>query len=602
MSRYTEPVTSEGSIETLLASSPVFEEVNKNQLGEIARLLRVTRHPAGAIILRQGGYSSAVYFLLSGRLAVRIHRDSSRETVAWMQPPDLFGELSYVTGRPCVADVEVVVDAEVAALTKEALPKDPMLYEAVLRGLTRLIAERLQVTMVAGAKAPPAPVVLLHCDPLWTAPTSFPAELTKSLAAETGKPTLLVRLGPEPATDVRRLDNVATVCQLQTGATDQDLRPRIATKLTEWAAAFPNLILIPSGPDTSSIARTIAEFTNCDGFLLGGGSDYPLAAEDTHFVVQDDRKPNLPLLDGRRQLIGDVADSEKAYLTGKPVTARFKRTVDSIARFIAGTQVGLALGGGAAWGWAHIGVLEVFEEGGIPIDMVAGCSMGSLVGALYAMGKSVAELQAIAEYWRNRKARFIEWRIWKFCLLNERVVYKTFLDYFHQEKVNETRIPYWANAVDIQIGKEFTMSDGLLADCVRGSIGLPGLLPPFPRGPRLLVDSGIMNPVPVSLVRSMGANFAIGVNAMVPPGAQKVRHRYPLNMVEIMTRCMFVMGHEIGEAAAEKSADIVFTPDLTNLSMLHFGRSAEIIEAGREIACKNLPAIRALYARLKTTG
>jgi hypothetical protein len=135
--------------------------------------------------------------------------------------------------------------------------------------------------------------------------------LTKSLASETGKPTLLVRLRPEPATDVRRLDNVASVCQLQTAGTDEDLRPRIAAKLTEWAEAFPNLILSPSGPDTPTIARTIAEFTNCDGFLLGGASDYPLAAEGSHFVVQDDRKPNLPLLDGRRQLIGDVADSEK---------------------------------------------------------------------------------------------------------------------------------------------------------------------------------------------------------------------------------------------------------------------------------------------------
>jgi len=584
----------------MLASSPVFREVGKNQLGEIARILRVTRHPAGAIILQQGGHSSAVYFLLSGRLAVRILRDNSRETVAWMQPPDLFGELSFVTGRPCVADVEVVVDAEVAALTKDALAGNLELYDAVLRGLTGLIAERLQVTMIGGAKAPPAPVVLLHCDPLWEAPASFPAELAKSLAKETGKPTLLVKVGQEPPTDVQRLDDAANVCRFQTAGADEDLRPRIAAKLTEWAGTFPNLILSPSGPDAASIAQTIAEFTNCDGFLLGRGSDCPSAAEGAYFVVQDAGKPNLQVLDGRRQLIGDVADSEKAYLAGKPVPARFKRTVDSMARFIAGTQVGLALGGGAAWGWAHIGVLNVLEEGGIPIDMVAGCSMGSLVGALYATGKSVADLQAIADYWRNRKARFIEWRVWKFCLLNERAVYKTFLDYFHQGKVNETRIPYWANAVDIQIGKEFTMSDGLLADCVRGSIGLPGLLPPFPRGSRLLVDSGIMNPVPVSLVRAMGANFAIGVNAMVPPGAQKVRHRYPLNMVEIMTRCMFVMGHEIGEAAAEKSADIVFTPDLTNLSMLHFGRSAEIIEAGREIASKNLPAIKALYDRLKS--
>jgi NTE family protein len=214
----------------------------------------------------------------------------------------------------------------------------------------------------------------------------------------------------------------------------------------------------------------------------------------------------------------------------------------------------------------------------------------------------VERLKEIAHYWRTRTRRFIEWRFWRMCLLNEKIVRKTFRTYFGDRAVNQTEIPYWANAVDIRTGKEYTIQDGSLVDCVRASIALPGLLPPSARDSHLLVDAGIMDPVPVMLVRKMGCHYAIGINAMAELEAQEISSRYPFNAFDIMTRCMFVMGHEIGQARAEQAANVVFTPSLGAITMLQFSRSHDIIECGRKAAEAQLPRILEGYERLKAGG
>src|SRR5262245_36984398 len=142
--------------------------------------MRVRQFTAGERIIRQKERSAAVYFLLSGRLAVRVQRGDHRETVAWLQPPDVFGELSFVTGRPSIADVETVVDTKVAALAGDALAPDAPYYAALMQGLTRMIAERMRAVVSGGVPAPPAPVVLLVPDPAWIAPRSFAVELVKA--------------------------------------------------------------------------------------------------------------------------------------------------------------------------------------------------------------------------------------------------------------------------------------------------------------------------------------------------------------------------------------------------------------------------------------
>ena len=185
------------------------------------------------------------------------------------------------------------------------------------------------------------------------------------------------------------------------------------------------------------------------------------------------------------------------------------------------------------------------------------------------------------------------------CLVNEGAVRLTFRKYFGDRGVHETEIPFWGNAVDIQTGKEHTIRDGTLVDCVRASIALPGLMSPFVLGSAVLVDAGMIDPVPVKLVRAMGSHFTIGVNAMAALDSRPVSPRYPLNASDVITRSMFLMGHEIGEARAQQAADVLFTPRLDGISMLQFGRSAEIIARGRKAAEDSIPSIRAAYKELR---
>ena len=191
-------------------------------------------------------------------------------------------------------------------------------------------------------------------------------------------------------------------------------------------------------------------------------------------------------------------------------------------------------------------------------------------------------------------------RVWHLCLLSERMVRKAFRQYFGDRPVNQTEIPYWANAVDIRTGREYTIRDGSLVDCVRASIALPGLLPPFSRDSHLLVDAGIMDPVPVRLVRKMGCHYAIGINAMAELESQEISNGRIGRFFDVLTRSMFLMGHEIGQARAEQAANIVFTPSLGEITMLQFSRSQEIIECGRKAAEAQLPKILEGYESLKS--
>jgi len=249
----------------------------------------------------------------------------------------------------------------------------------------------------------------------------------------------------------------------------------------------------------------------------------------------------------------------------------------------------------------------------VPIDCISGNSMGSIIAGLWSAGFRVAELNELVRYWAKHSRELFERRFWHMCLLNERTIMRKMLrHYFGDRLVNQTEIPYWANAVDIQTGRELTINTGSLVEGIRASIALPGGLPPWPREGHLLVDGGFANPVPVNLVRQMGCAFTIAVNAIPrieadsgrirlqgPLSFQKVTRRYPFNAFEIMMRSLLVAAHEIGEAATERAADIVLRPPLTEFGFLDFSRAVEIAESGRIAALEQLPAILTSYRQTK---
>src|SRR5262249_9391025 len=157
-----------------------------------------------------------------------------RETVAYLQPPDIFGELSFVTGKACVADVEVLVDAEVVLLHRDMIPKLPEHRETILRSLMKVIAGRLQETVSRGAKVRATSVVLLLNSRKWEAPRIFGWELARSLARQTGRRTLLVKLGAERDQAAKDVEPRFATAEFAARDSADSVRSEFAHQLTDW--------------------------------------------------------------------------------------------------------------------------------------------------------------------------------------------------------------------------------------------------------------------------------------------------------------------------------------------------------------------------------
>jgi NTE family protein len=173
--------------------------------------------------------------------------------------------------------------------------------------------------------------------------------------------------------------------------------------------------------------------------------------------------------------------------------------------------IGLALGGGSARGWAHIGVICALNQAGIHPDIVCGTSIGALVGAAYVDG-DLNRLEAwVRSLTLQTVVRFLDFSLSGGLIRGERLI-EFFRSNFVDRQITELPLPFAAVATDLHSGREVWLRKGSVSDTVRASIALPGLFTPARLGGKWLVDGGLVNPVPVSLCRAMGANWVIAVD------------------------------------------------------------------------------------------
>jgi len=252
-------------------------------------------------------------------------------------------------------------------------------------------------------------------------------------------------------------------------------------------------------------------------------------------------------------------------------------------------KIGLALGGGAARGLAHIGVLGVLEKEGIPVDMIAGTSVGAAVGALYAQGKSAARIKEVALNigWR-RLVSLIDLALPKSGFIEGAKIKNLLKSIMGDISFSELKIPLSCVATDIGSGEEVVISDGPVLEAVRASISIPVIFTAVRWRDRYLVDGGLVNPVPVSTVRKMGADLVIAVNVIPPMGvrlqpAEKAKEpgifQSVLHSFYIATYSL-VMSNLAG-------ADIVIEPKLPHIGYGDFHRIGDSIAQG-EIAAQEL--------------
>ncbi|MBU4509868.1 patatin-like phospholipase family protein, partial [bacterium] len=182
-----------------------------------------------------------------------------------------------------------------------------------------------------------------------------------------------------------------------------------------------------------------------------------------------------------------------------------------------GLKIGLALGGGSARGFAHIGVIQVLQAYGIPIDIIAGTSIGSLVGSLYAAGDSIENMEKAVLLLNKRKMlSLMDFTIPRSGLIRGNKIENMLIDWGLEDKTfDELNIPFAAVATDIESGERVILHQGKVADAVRASISIPGIFIPVKYDDRYLVDGGVVDPVPVDLAKKMGADIVIAVSLAI---------------------------------------------------------------------------------------
>ncbi len=247
-------------------------------------------------------------------------------------------------------------------------------------------------------------------------------------------------------------------------------------------------------------------------------------------------------------------------------------------------RIGLALGGGGARGAAHVGVLRVLEEAGVQVDCISGTSVGAMVGAAYAAGLSVDEIERIFSYVRIRDLFRPVWA--KDGLLDNGPLARSVERLIGSLEFSQLRLPFAAVATDAQTGEGVVLNSGRLSDALRASTAIPCLVRPVEREGRHLIDGGVVHKVPVRLARAMGADLVIAVDLSVPY-AWLGRARNP---VSVLMRVIEIMDQRLVRQELSE-ADLVLQPEV-DCGSFQFRRYRAQVESGERAARQALPKLR----------
>lgn len=247
-------------------------------------------------------------------------------------------------------------------------------------------------------------------------------------------------------------------------------------------------------------------------------------------------------------------------------------------------RIGLALGGGAARGFAHIGVIQVLEEAGVRPDLVVGTSAGSLVAALYAAGRSGAELAALAQ--SMDESAITDWSFPGRGLIRGEALARYVRTQTGGRTIEQMKLPLGIVATDLDSGAPILFRRGDTGAAVRASSAVPAVFLPVRIGDREYVDGGLVSPVPVRFARQMGAEFVIAVDISQTPDGNPTGDPF-----KMLLQTFAIMGRSISQFEL-READLVLRPALSGVSGTDFTARLRAIEAGRVAARAALPRLR----------
>jgi len=265
-------------------------------------------------------------------------------------------------------------------------------------------------------------------------------------------------------------------------------------------------------------------------------------------------------------------------------------------------KIGIALSGGAARGLSHIGVLQVLEEIGVEINAVAGCSMGAIVGALYSTGRDLKEIEnyIASTDWKNF-LMFSMISLSRSGLVNDKKVDDILKKFLGDLTFTDCKKQFCCVAADLMTGKKVVLSEGMIREAVRASIAVPGIFPPIPLDNGLLVDGGVIEPLPTEAIKMLDANYIIASSIVFesnkPENKEKRSGKYrtaeskKMSLQAIIDKSLNMIHSQMVKSYLNE-AQIIIEPRIGDFGFFDFSKGKEIIAAGRLAAIEKIPEIR----------
>ncbi len=547
------PENDPAAIERLLGATPLFGGLPGDLLGLLAGRCALRHVAPGQLLFRIGEPGSEFHVVLRGRVQIVVpSATGGEEIVAELGPGRWFGEMALITGETRSATARALEPTDTAVLGREDFRQLLERHGTLGLALSQELSRRLRTRLLRGAPGlPPRVVLLLDREPS-PASAASAAKLARAVGEE---------LGAEPP--------VVDLTAPATGA------PPTADGLGRMAAAH-EILLLRLGPGHPLEAALRA--------LPGAQAEPSLLAE-----------------------AGGLRDHELPGIASSPLRTR--------VRGLLRRRIGLALGAGGAKGLAHVGAARALERAGLRVDLVAGSSIGAVVGSMIAMEWDAARMDAFMQaLCADFRRRVIDLGIPSGSLLKGYKKTALLRKEVGDRVIERLPLPLRMVAADLVTGREVILSQGPLAEALDASTALPTIFPPVVSGDRRLVDGWVVNPLPADLVRREGTEVVIAVDptagddpelrrrAMGRRRASWTRWLNPRRLLDPagMVRAAMLaldVGARERVLANLALADVAVTPPLSSYSFTAIHRMREIVSAGDRAAESAIPEILRARAR-----
>ena len=608
------------------ADTPLFASLPKPALDLIRRTVETRHYKLGDVMVAEGETRAELFILLSGEAEVEgLDWHGNTMALAHLGAGQCFGELSMLSGEPASATVKAAADTEVWVLPHAKFVAIAADYPQLAQNLSTLLGERLRLSNERQLRAQRGRLIVLlgNQGAPWTFWLAY--RLAQAVARHARKPISFLDMSGRAGdwlapVQASPLNDIAVDGSPSTAAgagaaeglhvvvgTDEQSNDREVSLALDRLRERSAYVLAFVPEDTPASRLILAQSDSSLRLTLeaGAGDDWGgeegkavdglvvLSERQTQPSIRDiqqaQAKTSLPI---RAILPGGVQGFEHDYteesLCGK--------AIGRLARSLIGKTVGLALGGGGAKGYAHLGVLKGLQRAGVPFDCVAGCSIGAPLAAGVAAGWEIDQIRDTLDRVSQKAMRP---NVPLISVLSSRSIRMELRAVTQDLRFEDLPIPLGFVAVDIENGEEVLLRRGLIWPATVASMAYPGIYEPVRIGSRFLVDGGVLNPVPVSAALSLGADVVISSNLSGTIGERMAkvgssgppRRRF---IVENITRTLEIMQSKIVEESLTR-ADVAIQPSFgTPLGLLDFKRGRELEHVGEEAVERQLSELRSV--------